>query len=135
MRSLPKSANSLLVRSTRSGSVEWQSLLAVVATKNADGFRAYVDVVDDRRWYGKDIDALRAAMPQTASPVLFVADERALTSPELPILVVDLIQNRRPFRCVGAKLWSVDNNLNTWNMDWEEFADAVDQQGVYRGFS
>jgi len=31
-------------------------------------------------------------------------------------------------------LWGVENNLNISNMDWEEFASAVDEGGVFRGF-
>jgi hypothetical protein len=31
-------------------------------------------------------------------------------------------------------LWGVENNLNIANMGWEEFADAVDEDGTFRGF-
>jgi uncharacterized protein DUF6924 len=31
-------------------------------------------------------------------------------------------------------MWSVENNLSIANMDFDEFADAVDQDGVYRRF-
>jgi hypothetical protein len=47
---------------------------------------------------------------------------------------VDLLdEDRRPFRCIPAELWAVENNLNIANMDWEDFADEVDASGVYRG--
>jgi len=39
-----------------------------------------------------------------------------------------------PFRCAAEELWSIDNNLNLANMDWEEFGNYVDADGVYRGF-
>jgi hypothetical protein len=29
----------------------------------------------------------------------------------------------------------VENNLNLWNMAWHEFADAVDDDGIFRGFA
>jgi hypothetical protein len=32
-------------------------------------------------------------------------------------------------------LWAVENNLSLANMDYEEFAEAVDAQGIFRGFS
>ena len=44
--------------------------------------------------------------------VLFVADCTTLTSPEHPVLVVDLLNGRPPSRCVPAQLWSVEDNLN-----------------------
>jgi hypothetical protein len=31
-------------------------------------------------------------------------------------------------------MWSVENNLALSNMDFEEFATAVDGDGVFRGF-
>ena len=42
--------------------------------------------------------------------------------------------DRVPFRCIPAELWSIENNLNIANMDWEEFAEAVGADGIFRGF-
>ena len=48
---------------------------------------------------------------------------------------VDLLEDNggRPCRCVPPKLWAVDNNLNIANVSWADFADPVDEDGVYRG--
>jgi hypothetical protein len=67
--------------------------------------------------------------------VLFVADATALGAMDFPILVVDVFDDHEPFRCVVTELWSPDNNLNLGNMDWEDFADSVDANGVFRGFT
>jgi hypothetical protein len=69
--------------------------------------------------------------------VLFIADRTSLTSPDHPVLVVDLADGsgQRPFRCIAQELWSVDNNLNIANMDWEDFANAADLDGLFRSFS
>ncbi|MFK4804121.1 DUF6924 domain-containing protein [Streptomyces sp. MPA0124] len=40
----------------------------------------------------------------------------------------------RCVRVVAAELWSIENNLSEANMDFEEFAGAVDDDGVFRGF-
>ncbi len=78
--------------------------------------------------------------------MLFIADSVTFASPEHPVLVVDLddkilsatefpeIAGRTPFRCIPSELWSVENNLNISNMDWEEFASEVGDDGVFRGF-
>ena len=75
-----------------------------------------------------------------------IADSMSLSSPDHPILVVDLsdmflsiaefpeIAGRMPFRCIPSELWSVDNNLNIANMDWEDFAGAAGEDRVFRGF-
>jgi hypothetical protein len=31
-------------------------------------------------------------------------------------------------------MWGVENNLSLANMDWEDFAATVDEDGVFRGF-
>lgn len=31
-------------------------------------------------------------------------------------------------------LWGIENNLSIANMDFDEFADAVDEDGVFRDF-
>jgi hypothetical protein len=80
---------------------------------------------------------VKAAVPvnDNGASVLFIADGAALTSPDHPIQVVDLgSSGKSPFRCIPPELWSVENNLNISNMDWEEFASAVDEGGVFHGF-
>ena len=42
--------------------------------------------------------------------------------------------DKPPFRRIPSELWSIDNNLNIANMDWENFAATVDEGGVFRGF-
>jgi hypothetical protein len=43
-------------------------------------------------------------------------------------------RSKPPFRCIPAEMWGVENNLNIANMDWEDFADEVDADGIFRGF-
>ena len=113
-----------------------------------DGFRAYVEPVSDPQWAGATWESVKAAAPVSDEGpcVLFIADSVTFASPEHPILVVDLddkilsleefpeIAGRTPFRCIPPELWSVDNNLSISNMDWEEFAREVGDDGVFRGF-
>ncbi len=136
MASLPASNDSLLVLSTTGRASEWQTLRDIVRTDTEDGFRAYVTFVDDEVCRGATAEELRDAMPARGSraAILFAADERTLSEPGFPVLVIDLAEHRPPFRCIAAQLRAVENNLNIANMDWEEFADAVDGTGVYRGF-
>jgi hypothetical protein len=113
-----------------------------------DGFRAYVEPVSDPQWAGATWESVKDAAPvdDEGPCVLFIADGITFASPDHPILVVDLdekilsvaefpeIADRTPFRCVPSELWGVENNLSISNMDWEEFADAVGGDGVFRGF-
>lgn len=115
----------------------WDRLASEAQRENADGFRAYVEPVNDPAFDGAPWQVVKAAVPANAAAavVLFIADAEACGSPDNPVLVVDLDpEGRSPFRCIASELWSVDNNRNLANMDWEEFAGAVDESGVFRGF-
>ena len=75
------------------------------------------------------------ALEGTARSYLFVVDEKTLADTEHPILVIDLFEDHgRTFRVIPHEMWSVENNLSIGNMDFSEFADAVDDDGVFRGF-
>ncbi len=133
MTELPKA--SVLVRTWFGDDDAWESLVAEVRTPSDEGFLAYVTVVDDRAFDGLGADALRAA--QVAPMVSFLADETTLSGAEHPVLAVWVVprdDGYQPFRVVPAYMWSVENNINLANMDWDEFASAVDEDGVFRGF-
>jgi hypothetical protein len=138
MTSLPN--GSVLVRTWFGGAdADWESLVSAVRTPSEEGFLAYVEIVDDPAFAGLDAEALRTAQPDPAM-VSFLADRTTLTDPDHPILAVRTLPDHededesRPFRVVPAELWSVENNLNLSNMDWEEFASAAGPDHVYRGF-
>jgi hypothetical protein len=40
----------------------------------------------------------------------------------------------REFRCEVGEVASIEANLSIANMDFEEFADGVEDDGVFRGF-
>jgi hypothetical protein len=94
------------------------------------------------------VPRLLEIVPRNAShSFAFLADTVALTHPEQPLLVVNLYDRvesladqRRglrygtTFRVVPSEAWSVQNNLSIANMDWEEFADSTDDDGIFRGF-
>ncbi|MFE9838966.1 DUF6924 domain-containing protein [Streptomyces sp. NPDC005551] len=98
--------------------------------------RRPVALVDDRRYEGLTPgQALDLIPAEYRHPLLALADSVAVASTELPLLVVDLRGERgRCVRVVAAELWGIENNLSGANMDFEEFAGAVGDDGVFRGF-
>jgi hypothetical protein len=145
---LPQRNCSLLVRTDFTSDDSWQQVADEATRQNEDGFRAYAEPVSDPAFAAAGWETVKAAVPANShgASVLFIADSLALSSTDHPILVVDLtdtflsvaefpeIAGRTPFRCIPSELWSVDNNLNIANMDWEDFAGAADEDGVFRGF-
>ena len=113
----------------------WRRLRHAVETRGE--FVAPVHFVDDRAFEDLDVAALLVMGADAPDPPSFIllADRIALSSDEHPLLIVDLFDEPgRAFRVVAAEAWSVTCNLPIANMDWEDFAEAVDQDGVFRGF-
>ncbi len=148
MTILPERNCSLLVRTDFSSDDAWRQVADEATQENGDSFRAYAEPVSDPALDAASWEAVKAALPASShgASVLFIADSMSLSSPDHPILVVDLsdtflsiaefpeIAGRMPFRCIPSELWSVDNNLNIANMDWEDFAGAAGEDRVFRGF-
>jgi hypothetical protein len=73
--------------------------------------------------------------PSSQRPFVFLADSDAFSQPDYPVLVVDLLDEPgRTFRVDPSEAWGVENNLRLANMNFADFADAIDPDGVFRGF-
>jgi hypothetical protein len=135
MKPVPETDNTLLLRTDFSDDAAWERLCAAIQAPVGE-FRASVTPASERSFDGASVDeVLERLADETNHSFLFLADRVALTNPEQPVLVVDLIDRpARTFRVIPSEAWSVENNLSIANMDFEEFADAVDEDGVFRGF-
>ena len=118
-----------------SGGEGWERLIAVVR-EPADPFIFNMEILEDRDRTGASIEQLLGALPEDyPHNFLVIADSIALSRPDYPLLVVDLLEERgRQFRAIAAQVPSIENNLSIANMGFEEFADAVGEGGVFRGF-
>lgn len=84
-------------------------------------------------WSGEDLASLLSQTPE--HDFVFVVDAVTLASPEHPVLVVEVDAEReRPrfFRAVPHVLLDVETQLSISNLDWEDFSEAVDPDGVLR---
>lgn len=99
-----------------------------------EDFRAMLQPVNDERLEGVTASDL-AGLRDRVLPV-YLADTGAMTGDEWTVLVVDCMRPHRPsFRVALSTLASVENNLTLANMDFDDFATAVDIDGVFRGFA
>ncbi|MFJ8010822.1 DUF6924 domain-containing protein [Streptomyces fagopyri] len=135
MNQLPSSLEVLVVRTDFSADGAWDALREVLFSPSRDGFMANVALVDDRRHEGLRPDQVIDLIPAEYQHPLLVLADSVTVAPEWPLLVADLrVERGRCVRVVAAELWSIENNLSGANMDFEEFAGAVDDDGVFRGF-
>jgi hypothetical protein len=134
MPTIPAAGDTPLIRTDFSDDAAWQALALAAAAPNEDGFRAYLAVIDDRGFEGAAPAALAELATGTGHACLIVADAAAIAQDEHPLLCIELAAPQRSFRVIPAELWGVENNLSLANMDFEDFADVVDEDGVFRGF-
>jgi hypothetical protein len=133
-RSLDADAGSLLIRTDFSDDEAWARLVVDAARPSSpDGFTASFVPISDHAYEGLQAEAL--ANLDGDAFFVYAADRLSMDGPEPTLLVVDRLHDRgRWFRVTLEQAWAVENNLSLFNMDFFEFADAVDDDGVFRGF-
>jgi hypothetical protein len=136
VKKLPKTDRSLLLRTDFSDDAAWAALCEAVQEPSEEGFQARLVCINDTAFDRLTVEQLVALAPKGGDHTFaFIADRIALTIPERPVLVVDLYDAPgRTFRVIPRELWGIENNLSIANMDFNEFADNADPDGVFRGF-
>lgn len=137
---------SLLIRTDFTDDDRWQAVAeaAMAPVDSGDSqfptFEAALTCVDNPENDGLSPSDLVERTGDRPPFYAFIADAQSMTDPEMSILAVDLGRTEwgrepgRTFRVIPSKMWSVENNLSISNMDFRDFADAVDDDGVFRGF-
>jgi hypothetical protein len=132
-KAIAETEQTLLLRTHFGDDPAWKKLCAAVE-KPVGEFQARVTPVSDPQYDGLSVKEIVKRAKANHTFVL-VADEEAITKREHPVLVIDLDEEPgRTFRVIPRQAWSVENNLSLANMDFAEFADATDDDGVFRGF-
>jgi hypothetical protein len=101
---------------------------------STDGFQANLQIIDRKGFGGIDPKQLGRSAAETNHAILFVADEITMKDPERSVLCIDVFVPERSFRIIPCQLWSAENNLSLANMDFVDFVDAADGDGIFRGF-
>jgi len=137
---LPWSDQAQLLRTAFGDDEAWEALKVAVregSGEYSDEPFDFLEAVDDRLYQGLTKDRIMAVASAADYPhsYLVVADDVTFASSEHPLLVIDLYEEPgREFRCTPEDLYSVSANLDISNMDYAEFAEAVEEDGVFRGF-
>ncbi len=137
MKIIPETNEALVLRTDFSNAAAWEAVCAAIQKPVGD-FRAYVNFLSDPEYEGITTEQLLSLIPQNPyHTFIFIVDQVTLSQPDYPILVVDLdlyYEPGRTFRVIPSEMWGVENNLSLANMDFDDFADNVDPDGVFRDF-
>jgi hypothetical protein len=125
-----------VIRTDFSDEAAWKKIKQDIASAHGAGFSANVRFIDARQYAGLSPQQLLQRVPGLHEyGCIFVADSIAMTSSEHHLLVLDPIDPMgKTFRVIPSEAWAVESNLSLANMDYSEFADATDPDGVFRGF-
>lgn len=141
MANLPTTSGCPILRVDFSNDALWAQLGAEITSPTDEGFLADVEFVEDRALTGLDESAIVGALPRSfpddyEHPIIFVADQVTMTAPDHPLLVVDLHEAgaAAPFRSTPRQVQAIENNLTIANLDYADFANSVDPDGIFRGF-
>lgn len=136
MIDLPDSIEPAVVRTFFENNTDWKEISSKLIETNEMGFRAYVDFIDDKDYANASrADIIRLTTPNYKYSFIFIADSITFTNSENSVLCIDLYDEiGRSFRVIPSELWGVQSNLSIANMDFYEFFDNCDEDGVFRGF-
>jgi uncharacterized protein DUF6924 len=134
MKPLPASGDAIVLRTSFSDPATWALVRAAIAAP-VDGFVAYVQFVDDAAYANITKEQVMALFrDRDNAGFVIVADDATMTMAEHPLLVIDLgAEPGREFRAIPRAVQTIENNLSITNLDFAEFAEAVDADGVFRG--
>ena len=137
MKPIPKTENALVLRTDFSNQAVWEEICATIRKPvGIFRFRANVEFLDDVDYAGITTDQLLELIHKNYNHTfVIVADQTAISQPDHPLIIIDLYEGSgREFRAVPSQIQGIENNLSIANMDFEEFAESVDEDGVFRGF-
>ena len=90
-------------------------------------------VVDDPVFDGLTPDGLLELEPYPTGQY-FLADQRTISHPEHPVAAVD-VESARSFRLIPGCVQEFAVNMLLSNLDFENYADGVGPDGIFRGFT
>jgi hypothetical protein len=135
---LPQTADTLVLRTDFSDDGTWEMVCEQIRRSQCEGFVERYTCVSDPAWadFGED-----RMLDFEAPPHFYlVVDRVTIHHEEHPVLAVDLNpysetpRDKRTFRLVPSQATSFACNLNIANMDFDDFAESADADGIFRGF-
>ena len=144
-----------VIRTDFSDDDRWTNVRDLIAAPQETAgmeFFAYVRYVTDKLYRDQQARDVVLTLPDNYPQMFcFIVDRECITNPEHPVLVVgfypadsqsfDRVPHDTPtgdvstFRALPSQIQTIENNLSIANMDFDEFANAADEDGVFRGIS
>jgi len=136
-RIISYSDDPIVLRTDFTNDREWEVICNEIQTPEPNlGFIAYVAFLSDNSFEGfSEKDLVADNIQGYFHDFIFIVDDETVSHQEHPILCVGLNKNKGlKLRTIPSEMWGIENNLSISNMDFEDFSNAVDNDGIFRGF-
>lgn len=150
----PDQPNPWVIRTDFSDDDRWSSVRdRIAAPQTLFGMKVYanVDYVNDESQRDREPHEVVVSLPDDYPDMFcFVVDRECIVNEDYSVLVVgfypsdnesfDRLPRDTPigdittFRALPSQIPAIENNLSIANMGFEDFANSVDDDGVFRGF-
>lgn len=136
MDKITKTKEALVLRTDFSNEELWKIVCEEIeAPEPEEGFQAYVTFLSDPQYKDISADKVITLIDPEEHWFVFVVDKVTLNNSEHPILCIDFQEKLgNMFRLIPSQMWGVENNLSICNMEFSDFADNVDSDGIFRDF-
>ncbi len=126
-----------LIRADFTDQVVWDEVARAAGVggfESGDDVQVEFVVTDDEEFEGLTPARLLTLEPYQHG-VFFVVDRVTITHPERPLMTVDVgDEPGRSFRLIPSEVQDFAVNMLIGNMDFADFADSFDRDGIFRGF-
>jgi len=137
MKPIPKTENALVLRTDFSNQSAWERICRIIRLPvGLFRFRANIDFLDEAQYTGITKEQLLELISKDYNHnFIMIVDQTAISHRDHPLLIVDLYEGSgNEFRAIPSQIQGIENNLSIANMDFEDFTDSVDEDGIFRGF-
>lgn len=137
MKMIQKLDEVAVLRTNFSNNIIWETICERISLPESEnGFIANVIFINNLEYERIDQKNIASILPPGYEhDIIFLVDKETVNDNEYPVLCVGLEENLgESFRVIPSHIWSVENNLSLVNMEFNEFLESVDHNGVFRGF-
>lgn len=132
---LPQTPETLVLRTHFGDDAAWETVCDEIRRSSCEGYVHTYSFVSDPAW--SDFPSDRFTSFPVPPYYFFVVDRTTLEHPEHPVLAVNLDKNDEEpytFRMIPSNAAALAANLEIANMDFVEYAENADSDGIFRGF-
>lgn len=135
---IPKTKEVPVLRCDFSDDERWKETWKLIVAATEEGFQNKVTKVEDRTLDGVDtpefLEMVNLIPDSYPHPLVFFADATTMSDPERTLFVAWAWKDEYEgqfMRCLPSDVLAIENNVID-NMPWEEFYEAVGDDGVSR---